>query len=65
MAVFIPTQDFHHNTDFFPNPEVFGPERSNLDQKAGHDPKLIRIFGEKPPNFISQLFRIKQAQIMN
>ncbi|XP_013188297.2 cytochrome P450 6B2-like [Amyelois transitella] len=48
IRVHIPVYHLHHNPEFFPNPEVFRPERFYGEEKRNVKPFTYMPFGEGP-----------------
>lgn len=50
--IFIPVHAIHRDPEFYPNPEVFDPERFSDDGKKNRRPFTYLPFGEGPRNCI-------------
>lgn len=48
LMTFIPTYAFHHDPEFFPNPQKFDPERFSEENKKKLVPNTYLPFGEGP-----------------
>ncbi|XP_035446811.2 cytochrome P450 6B2 isoform X3 [Spodoptera frugiperda] len=56
LRIHIPTYYLHHNPEYFPDPEVFRPERFLGDQKQNIIPYTYMPFGEGPRTCIGMRF---------
>ncbi|XP_055679448.1 probable cytochrome P450 9f2 [Lutzomyia longipalpis] len=54
----IPIVGFHHNPEYFPNPEKFDPERFNDENKSSINPAAYIPFGVGPRNCIGSRFAL-------
>ncbi|XP_027206344.2 cytochrome P450 3A2-like [Dermatophagoides pteronyssinus] len=57
----IPTYQLHHCEEYWPNPEVFDPERF-LDKK-NYDPIAFQAFGNGPRNCIGMRFALYEIKL--
>lgn len=53
-SVFIPVIEFHKDSRYFPNPEVFDPERFSAENKSKIKPYSFIPFGHGPRNCIGK-----------
>ena len=51
----IPTYAFHHDPEFFPDPEKFDPERFSEENKHKINPLAYMPFGAGPRNCIGKI----------
>lgn len=54
-VVFIPAQALHYDSDYFPQPHVFDPERFNYENKSKIVPYSYIPFGDGPRNCIGKM----------
>ncbi|XP_046596128.1 probable cytochrome P450 6a13 [Neodiprion lecontei] len=59
----IPIYAFHHDPQFFPNPEIFDPKRFTDEAKAHRRPLTFIPFGGGPRNCIASRFAEQQTKI--
>ncbi|XP_046425767.1 probable cytochrome P450 6a13 [Neodiprion fabricii] len=59
----IPIYAFHHDPQFFPNPEIFDPKRFTDEAKAQRRPFTFIPFGGGPRNCIGSRFAEQQTKI--
>lgn len=62
--LWIPIYCFHHNPDYFPNPETFDPERFNDDNRASIDAAHYIPFGLGPRMCIGNRFALMEVKVM-
>ncbi|XP_031345759.1 probable cytochrome P450 6a13 isoform X2 [Photinus pyralis] len=55
-GIIVPIRGFHHNPMYFPDPEVYDPERFSDENKQQRDSNLILAFGIGPRNCIGKRF---------
>ncbi|XP_031345554.1 cytochrome P450 6k1-like [Photinus pyralis] len=55
-GIIVPIRGFHHNPMYFPDPEVYDPERFSDDNKQQRDSNLILAFGIGPRNCLGKRF---------
>lgn len=48
MKIIIPTLGLHHDSNYFPNPEVFDPERFSDERRSTIQPGSYLPFGDGP-----------------
>lgn len=58
-----PTMAFHHDEEFFPNPDTFDPERFSEETKKTRHPFSFLPFGEGPRNCIGMRFGLMQIKV--
>lgn len=54
MSVWVPIYGFHHDPNYFPEPEKFDPERFNDENKKHIIPGTFLPFGYGPRNCIGK-----------
>ncbi|KAH7636985.1 Thromboxane-A synthase [Dermatophagoides farinae] len=57
----IPTYQLHHCEEYWPNPEVFDPER--FRDKKNYDPNAFQVFGNGPRNCIGMRFALYEIKL--
>lgn len=62
-AVIIPVYGLHHDPKYFPDPEVFDPERFSDDMKKKRESCCYLPFGDGPRNCIGMRFGLMQTKI--
>ncbi|KNC33651.1 Cytochrome P450 6a9 [Lucilia cuprina] len=63
MPVFIPIYAFHHDTNYYPEPEKFKPERFASREDICKDSLPWLPFGEGPRNCIGLRFGLMQTRV--
>ncbi|XP_063995669.1 uncharacterized protein LOC135173024 [Diachasmimorpha longicaudata] len=63
MAVFIPVYAIHHDPEYYPDPEVFNPERFSEEAKHLRHPMAHIPFGDGPKNCIGDRFALYQTKV--
>uniref|UniRef100_T1J9R3 Cytochrome P450 n=1 Tax=Strigamia maritima TaxID=126957 RepID=T1J9R3_STRMM len=64
MALTIPVHAMHNNQDFFPNPNIFDPERFSPENKTKRNPFTYLPFGEGPRNCIAKRFALLETKLV-
>uniref|UniRef100_T1J9R0 Cytochrome P450 n=1 Tax=Strigamia maritima TaxID=126957 RepID=T1J9R0_STRMM len=64
MQIAVPVYAIHHNPEFYPNPNVFNPERFSPEMKADRNPFTYLPFGEGPRNCIAKRFALLEAKLV-
>jgi len=64
MNVQIPVYTLHHSEEYFPNPEVFDPDRFSPENKANIIPYTYLPFGGGPRGCIGSRFAIEQIKLV-
>lgn len=64
LRVQLPVYYLHHNPKFYPEPEVFRPERFLGEEKRKIDPYTYLPFGEGPRTCIGEFFNDKIDKIL-
>ncbi|XP_046753147.1 uncharacterized protein LOC124416262 [Diprion similis] len=63
QRVWIPVWDIHQNPEYYPNPEVFDPERFTDEMVKARHPMTYIPFGDGPRNCIGARFGIYQTKL--
>ncbi|XP_059614216.1 probable cytochrome P450 6a23 [Phlebotomus argentipes] len=61
--IFIPIYGLHHDSDYYPNPDKFDPERFTKEAIASRPQCTYIPFGDGPRNCIGMRFGLMQARI--
>uniref|UniRef100_T1J9R2 Cytochrome P450 n=1 Tax=Strigamia maritima TaxID=126957 RepID=T1J9R2_STRMM len=64
MPIIIPAYAMHHNPEFYPNPNIFDPERFSPEMKANRNPFTYLPFGAGPRNCIAKRFALLEAKLV-
>ncbi|CAO1441593.1 unnamed protein product [Diamesa hyperborea] len=62
MSLFVPIWSFHHDPQYFPDPEKFDPERFNDENRGKIDPDAYIPFGVGPRNCIGSRFALMELK---
>jgi len=62
-AAHVPVYSFHHDPDFFPDPEEFNPDRFMPENKASIQPGTFMPFGAGPRICIAQRFALMTTKL--
>ncbi|XP_055684920.1 probable cytochrome P450 6a23 [Lutzomyia longipalpis] len=63
MRVFLPIYGFHHDPEYYPNPEKFDPDRFTKESIAARPQYTYFPFGDGPRNCIGMRFGLMQARV--
>ncbi|KAG7196585.1 hypothetical protein KM043_013078 [Ampulex compressa] len=63
MRVIIPIYGLHHDSDYYPEPATFNPERFTDEAKRTRHPYTYLPFGEGPRNCIGMRFALLQIKV--
>ncbi|XP_039754300.1 uncharacterized protein LOC120629425 [Pararge aegeria] len=63
-VVSIPVWCFHHNSEYFPDPEKFDPERFSDEKKHLINPMAYMPFGVGPRNCIGSRFALCELKVL-
>ncbi|CAL7949196.1 unnamed protein product [Xylocopa violacea] len=63
IRVIIPIYGLHHDSDYYPNPATFDPERFTEENKRTRHPYTYLPFGEGPRNCIGMRFALLQIKV--
>ena len=62
--MWFPVIGIHRDEQYYPNPEVFDPERFNDENKSKIDPYTYIPFGVGPRNCIGSRFALLESKII-
>ena len=62
MSFFVPIWCFHRDSQYFPDPEKFDPERFSIENRGKIDPDTYIPFGVGPRNCIGSRFAIMEIK---
>ncbi|KAF5305912.1 hypothetical protein FQR65_LT07523 [Abscondita terminalis] len=62
--IWIPVEAIHKDPNYFPNPDVFDPERFNSENKKNIKPCTYIPFGNGPRNCIASRFALLQIKMV-
>jgi len=62
-VVFLPYGQYHLDSDYYPNPELFDPERFNAQNATSRHPMAYLPFGDGPRNCIGMRFGKMESKI--
>ncbi|XP_069683719.1 cytochrome P450 9e2-like [Periplaneta americana] len=63
VCVSIPVMGLHHDPRYYPQPDVFDPDRFLPAQKAARSPYVYQAFGNGPRNCIGTRFALMSTKI--
>ncbi|GFV14807.1 hypothetical protein TNCV_4304361, partial [Trichonephila clavipes] len=63
MIVTIPNYALQHDPQFFPNPDVFDPDRFTVEERTKRDPYAYLPFGAGPRNCIGMRFALMEIKV--
>lgn len=63
-AILIPTYAIHHDPRYFPNPEIFDPERFSDQNKSNILPYAYQPFGVGPRMCIGSRFALAEMKLV-
>ncbi|XP_037945099.1 cytochrome P450 6g1-like [Teleopsis dalmanni] len=63
MPVYIPVYAIQHDPKYWPNPDVFDPERFSSENKKSHIPMTYLPFGNGPHNCIGSRLGLLQTKL--
>jgi cytochrome P450 family 9 len=62
ISIMIPVHCFHHDPQFFPEPQKFDPDRFNEENRKNIDPDTYMPFGIGPRNCIGSRFALMELK---
>ncbi|KAG8176915.1 hypothetical protein JTE90_018698 [Oedothorax gibbosus] len=63
MVITIPVYAMHHDPKFYPNPEIFEPDRFTLEERAKRDQYAYLPFGAGPRNCVGMRFALMEIKV--
>ena len=61
--LFVPVYAIHHDPEYYPNPELYDPERFSAEEVQKRENVTFLPFGDGPRNCIGLRFGMMQARV--
>lgn len=63
VHVMVPVYGIHHDPEYYPQPEIFRPERFSTEEKESRHPMAYLPFGAGPRTCIAERFGMMQSML--